>query len=145
MSVALRLAIFATCATLWVSGCLWLVLHFGFAKQTDFGPSPNPWEPLVMRVHGWMAVGGVFLLGWITAGHISERWTSRRNRVSGLALAAAAGVLVVTGYALYYTADRLHDTAAVMHELLGGGTILLALTHWWRNGRSRSARRSLSD
>jgi len=88
-----------------------------------------------MRVHGWVAVGAVFLLGWITAGHINERWASARNRVSGLALASIAGVLILTGYALYYTMERLHEIASVAHEVLGAAAILIALTHWRRNGR----------
>src|SRR5262245_54689520 len=111
MSPALRVATYVISAALWASGCVWLVLHFGFARQTQFGPIPNPWEPTLLHVHGWIAVSGVFLLGWISAGHIPERWTNGRNRVSGLLLIGTAAVLVVSGYALYYTIDRLHDIA----------------------------------
>lgn len=135
MSSALRRAIFATCTLLWVTGCAWLVTHFGFPRPTDFGPAPNPWEPAIMRVHGWLAVGGVFLLGWISAEHIGDRWRTAGNRVSGISLATLAAVLVVSGYALYYTTDRLHDIAAAVHEVLGGAVIAFALTHWRRKGR----------
>jgi len=135
-----RTVIFVTFATLWVSGCLWLVLHLGFAQQTQFGPSPNPWEPTVLRVHGWLAVGGVFLLGWISAAHIGERWTSRRRRDSGVFLATLAALLIVSGYALYYTTEHLHDIASTTHELVGAAAILIALTHWARDYRARSER-----
>jgi hypothetical protein len=138
MSRSLRLATFTLLATLWTSGCVWIVLHYAFAQRTDFGPTPNPWEPVVMRVHGWAAVGGVFLLGWIGSGHISERWFNRRNRTSGLWLMGSAAVLVISGYALYYTTDRLHDTAGVVHEIIGVAALLIALTHWRLNGRLRS-------
>jgi hypothetical protein len=140
MSTALRRAILTVCLLLWVSGCLWLVTHFGFPGRTDFGPGPNPWEPTIMQVHGWVAVGGVFLLGWISAEHIGEQWRMARNRNSGLSLASLAAALVLSGYALYYTTDRLHDFAATAHEVLGGAAILIALTHWRRNGRVRVGR-----
>ena len=130
MSTALRRAIYSICTLLWLSGSAWLAAHFGFPARTDFGPAPNPWEPGLLRLHGWLAVGAVFLLGWISAEHIGDRWRRSRNRVSGLWLAGFAAVLTLSGYALYYTADRLHDAAAVTHEVLGGLVIVFALVHW---------------
>lgn len=132
MSPALRATILTICALLWLSGAVWLALHFAFALQTQFGPLPNPWEPLVMRVHGLLAVGGVFLLGWMAASHLIERWGSGRKRLSGLVLAGSAALLVASGYALYYTTGALHEVASRAHECLGAASILAALTHWWR-------------
>jgi len=132
MPVALRLTLWTAFAALWASGCLWLALHLGLEKQTEFGPVPNPWEAPVMRIHGWLAVLGVFLLGWIAGNHVLDRWTARRNRNSGLMLAGAAALIVVSGYALYYTTDRLQSAAAVVHEVLGAAAILLGLLHWVR-------------
>src|SRR5437667_11647817 len=98
-----RTVIFVTFATLWVSGCLWLVLHLGFAQQTQFGPSPNPWEPTVLRVHGWLAVGGVFLLGWISAAHSGDRGTSRRGRHTRAFLGPLTALRIVSDDYLYRT------------------------------------------
>ena len=137
MSRALRGVIFAASALLWLSGVTWLVLHYGFASRTAFGPLPNPFEPVVMRVHGVLAVCGVFLLGWITAAHLPGRWGSGRNRISGLVLAASAVVLVVSGYALYYVTAAPHDLAAIIHEGLGALAVLAALVHWWRRRVAR--------
>ena len=128
----LRLAVYTAAALLWLSGVLWLVLHYAFAQAGPFGPLPNPWEAGVMRVHGVLAVGGVFLLGWITAAHVKERWPSERNRLSGLTLAAIAAVLVLSGYALYYTTGSPHEGAALVHEGLGVCALVAALAHWWR-------------
>jgi len=133
MSPALRAAILTLGALLWLSGAVWLVLHFAFAQQTQFGPLPNPWEAVVIRVHGVLAVGGVFLLGWIVGGHTIERWGSARNRLSGLALMGSAALLVSSGYALYYTTGTLHEVASRTHEWLGAASLLVALAHWWRN------------
>ena len=133
MSTGLRRAIYVVCSLLWVSGCVWLVAHYAFPTATEFGPAPNPWEPVLLRIHGWVAVSAVFLLGWITAEHISDRWRRSRNRVSGFSLAGLAVVLTASGYGLYYTTDRLHDVAAVGHEIVGAAAIVFAFAHWWRN------------
>ena|SRR5665213_1572279 len=142
MSTGLRVAIFATFGALWASGCYWLALNYFFAQATQFGPVQHPWAPTILRVHGWIAVATVFLLGWITARHVGDRWPQMHKRISGLAVASVAAILAITGYALYYTTDRLHDVAGVAHEIIGVAAILFALTHWRRyRPRRRSTRR----
>jgi hypothetical protein len=141
MSRALRICIYAVFGTLWVSGCYWLMLHYYFAQATDFGTLPHPWAAPILRLHGWFAVAGVFLLGWITARHVSDRWSQMIKRLSGLSMAGAAVALAFSGYALYYTTSRLHDMAAVIHEALGASAIMFALTHWRRYRPGPSARR----
>jgi hypothetical protein len=79
----------------------------------------------------------VFLLGWMTAGHVLERWGGARNRLSGLTLAATALVLTASGYALYYTTGSPHDLAALTHEALGVLAVLAALAHWLRRRAAR--------
>jgi hypothetical protein len=135
MSQRLRLALYLGTATLWLTGALWLVLHWFYAPRTAFGPLPHPWEPQLMRVHGLVAVAVVFLLGVVTTAHIAERWAGERRRRSGIALAALAALLVLSGYALYYTTDLAHGTASYIHEVLGVGALALALGHWLRAGR----------
>lgn len=137
MSTPLRRLTYAICTLLWLSGCAWLVAHYAFPAVTPFGPAPNPVEPVFLRIHGWLAVGTVFLFGWLTAEHISDRWYKSRNRASGLSLVGFAALLTLSGYGLYYTTDHLHDGAAVIHEVLGGVAIVFALVHW--RGKERSA------
>ncbi len=137
MSRALRAVLFASCALLWVSGAAWLVLHLAYQQPTPFGPLPNAWEPLLLKVHGLIAVIGVFLLGWVTADHLIERRKVGRHYRSGLVLAGTAALLVLSGYALYYTTGPLNEVAARTHEWLGVASLLAALAHWWRTGPSR--------
>ena len=54
------------------------------------------------------------------------------NRPSGLWLLGLASVLVLSGYALYYTTGRLQAGAALVHEWLGLVAIIAALAHWRR-------------
>jgi len=130
----------ATFGLLWLTGCYWLILHFFFARPSDFGPVQHPWSPLILRNHGWIAVAGGFLLGWVSAGHVNERWSQGVKRVSGISMATLAAVLVLTGYALYYTTDRIHDAAGFVHEILGGAAIVFALVHWRRYRIARRPR-----
>ena len=129
----IRATLYAVGALLWVSGALWLVLHYVFPQSTAFGPLPNPWEAPLMRVHGLIAVCAVFLIGWMMAAHVTARWASERNRRSGLVLAGAALLLVLSGYALYYTTGAPHDGAAIAHQVVGVLSLAAALGHWWRN------------
>ena len=85
-----------------------------------------------MHTHGLIAVCGVFLIGWMTAAHVTTRWASDRNRRSGFALAGTALLLVFSGYALYYTTGAPHDAAALVHEIIGTLSPVAAFAHWWR-------------
>ena len=129
----LRGLIYAVGALLWLSGAAWLVLHYVFPQASAFGPLPNPWEAPLMRAHGLVAVCGVFLIGWMTAAHVTARWSSDRNRRSGLTLGLTALLLVFSGYALYYTTGTPHDGAGLLHEVIGVLAPAAALAHWWRN------------
>ena len=132
MSRTLRLTVFTLGALLWLSGVLWLVAHVFLAQQNSWGPLPNKWEPVLLHLHGLLAVGGVFLLGWLVAAHLSGRWRNERRRYSGFLLAGSAALLVVSGYALYYTIGALHGAASWVHECLGVAAVFAALPHWWR-------------
>ena len=133
LSRPLRAAIYGVAALLWLSGAIWLGLHHAFPQASAFGPLPNPWEAPLMRVHGLIAVCGVFLIGWMTAAHVTARWSSERNRRSGLALGGTALLLVLSGYALYYATGSPHDAAGLLHEAIGLLSPAAALAHWWRN------------
>jgi hypothetical protein len=132
MSRRTRAAILSVCTLLWLTGVLWLIAHWFFPDRNEFGALPNAWEAPLMRLHGLIAVAAVFAFGWVGAGHIVARWSAARNRLSGLWLLGFAALLVVSGYALYYSTDGLHATAAAVHEWLGLVAIFAALAHWLR-------------
>jgi hypothetical protein len=136
MTAGLRTSVFSVCTLLWVSGVAWLVLHLMFQSRNEFGPLPHPWEAALMRVHGVLAVAGVFLLGWLGAGHVLERWRQARSRASGWTLLGWTVLLVVSGYALYYTVGPVHAGSAWVHEWLGAAAIIVALAHWLRIRRT---------
>lgn len=136
MSRGLRAAVYSVGALLWASGIAWLVLHLRFEPRNEFGALPHPGEAILMRVHGLVGVAAVFLLGWVGAGHVLECWRRSRNRPSGWTLLGCAALLVLTGYALYYTTGPFHAYSGWIHEWLGASVIIAALAHWTKIRRT---------
>lgn len=140
MSRGLRYAVFAVFGVVWLTGCLWLILHQFFAKAGPFGVARHPWESPTMLLHGILAVGSTYLLGWISAHHVIDSWGQGRRRLGGGALAAVLAVLTVSGFALFFISDdywqRINANA---HELLGLGVTVIALQHWY-GARKNGAR-----
>jgi hypothetical protein len=119
-----------------------------------------------MRLHGAAAFAGLFTLGVLAGTHIPRgwrisaphagskerrhaatprddhaatpspprRWVSQRG--TGLALCAMAGVLVLTGYLLYYFAPEAWRPALGWTHA-GVGVAMLALVLFHRRARSR--------
>lgn len=130
MSGALRRLTYGICGALWLSGCAWLLLHYLLPHRSEFGLVPNPAEPQLLKLHGWVAVSGVFLTGWLGAAHMGPRWSQWRLRPSGLVLALTAGILVLSGYGLYYTSDPVHASVSLLHQIVGAAAVVMALLHW---------------
>jgi len=130
MSRGLRAVVLVVAGLLWLSGAAWMLAHYLFPGHNEFGPLPNSLEAPLMRLHGLIAVVGVFVFGWLGASHMAARWSAWAGRPSGLWLLGCAITLIVSGYALYYTTGALHAAAAVLHECLGLATLGVALVHW---------------
>jgi uncharacterized membrane protein len=131
MPPTLRVAVKTAAALLWLSGCIWLVLHFFFAEQGEFGVGPNRWEATTLRVHGVVAILAVFLFGWMVSRHVVDAWRQPKNKMSGVAFVCIVGALCLSGYALYYLAsESAHASFAVVHEVIGALAIGIAFIHW---------------
>lgn len=116
---------------LWVSGCVWLILDRYLATRTEFGATPHPWAAPTLTLHGILAVVSMYLLGWISARHVTHWWPRRRRRLSGGVLAGFMGLLAVSGFALFFLSDdRPLHAAAIAHDVLGVAVIATAIQHW---------------
>ena len=132
MPVALRVTTYVVFTVLWLSGCIWLVLHEFFATQGEFGTVQHPWEPALLLMHGVIAVFAVYVLGWLTARHITEKLEQSRRLVSGFALLVLLFVLSISGFALFFlTDDRVRAWSSDLHEILGLTITLFAVEHWF--------------
>jgi hypothetical protein len=105
-----RRALYLAGAALLVTGGLWLLIHYSVGAGA--GELPHPLEAWCLSVHGLAAFAGLFVLGVLAAGHIPQGWRlSHRQewpmqRLTGLWLCVLAGLLVATGYLLYYFAPE---------------------------------------
>lgn len=105
---------------MFLTGLAWLALHYLFRPHGEFGDTVNPFEPWALRVHGLAVLLGLFLYGSLLRPHMIRAWQIRRNRVSGVIVTAIIGVLSLTGYLLYYSADeRVRPFVSLTHWIIG--------------------------
>jgi len=116
---------------LWLSGCGWLLLHYYGRVQGAFGPETNPAEPWLMRLHGLALIPALLGIGGMFVVHIPKGWTHARQRVAGVALCTILGILILSGYLLYYLGDEdARSWASVAHWMVGLGLPAIFLWHW---------------
>ncbi|WP_138380022.1 hypothetical protein [Luteithermobacter gelatinilyticus] len=122
--------VYGVVALLFISGALWLVFHYFVRVEGMFGPVPHPFEPWLMKLHGLLAMLALILFGWYWGMHIQRWWKTGRSRKTGFLMVAVAGVLISTGYLLYYAGDEtLRQWAGYIHWGLGLATPLLLFCH----------------
>jgi len=116
-------------AGLWLSGVVWLGLHYFARQQTEFGPAPHAAEHWVLAAHGLFAFAGLWTFGMLWSGHIVAAWKTGRHRLSGVATASTMLVLIVTGYLLYYAGgDETRPVLSALHWAIG---LVLPATYLW--------------
>ncbi len=119
-----RLALYVTGAILVLTGVASAWLHYLVDESTA-----TPANALLMKIHGAAAMPALLLLGALLP-HVAWGWRLAHNRASGIALLALNGVLIVTGYFLYYAGDDvLRQSAGVIHLVLGAVLAVLLPTH----------------
>jgi hypothetical protein len=129
-----RLALFVTGTLLLLTGVVWLAIHYSIGGGA--GELPHPIETWTLRLHGLAAFAGLFVLGVLAAAHIPQGWrlSHRRRwvgqRTSGVWLCMLAGLLVLTGYALFYFANEtVRPTLGWAHSLVGVAIAVLIASH----------------
>jgi hypothetical protein len=134
-----ELAVYAVFGVLWLSGAVWLALRYFLRSKAEFGELPHPLEPWAIRLHALAAFASLWLLGQLWIVHLVPSWRAHR-RSSGIVLGVIAGVLVATGYLLYYASgDTTRAIVSLAHWTLGLALPLPLLLHALRH-RSRRLR-----
>jgi len=102
--------------TLWATGSMWLLA--------------SDWQSVAMRIHGAAAMGFLMAYGALLLHHVPLGWKQQRERVTGAILVAVNGILILTGWGLYYFVDRaLRDWTGKLHWILGLGLPVLIFIH----------------
>jgi hypothetical protein len=133
-------AVYLATAALVISGAIWLVLHYFMVKQGEFGPTPHPAEPWMLRIHGAAAMAALIVYGSLLPIHVRRAWAVRRNVVLGISVICFMLLLTVTGYLLYYAAsEELRPIISAAHWILG---LAVPLLLWWHvaSGHGASAK-----
>lgn len=129
-SVGLRRSFALAGFTLWLSGAAWLIAHYFLQHRGPFGPQPSASEPTWLAIHGAAAFAVIWLLGWITGTHVPAVWPRRSRQASGIALLVIAGLLILSGYLLYYViGDATRHLLSLLHWIIGLAALPVFFIH----------------
>jgi len=138
LSRARQRALYAVVGAVWATGILWLFFHYFLLRQGQFGFEPNPLEIWWLRLHGAAAFVTLWFGGLLWVVHLRPGLKQAKWRKSGILLLIAFGVLVASGYLLYYgSGDGLRDWVALLHWLIGSAVVVPLLIHVVRARRFR--------
>jgi hypothetical protein len=108
-------ALYLSVLALWLSGMVWKLL-----SQT----------PLWMRIHGAAAMAFLIMFGTLLMGHVPAGWREDRQRFSGSSLISLCGILIVTGWILYYSGNEtIRQWTSLVHWGIGVGLPILIYLH----------------
>ena len=133
-----RWLLYAIGIGLWLSGALWLTFHYLFMRTGEFGPTPHPSEIWWLKIHGAFAFASIWMFGLLWGIHVSKALPFPRRKGSGISLVAGFGLLIVTGYLLYYVGnDSARSVVSVVHWAIGLASPSLFFLHRARPGKRK--------
>jgi hypothetical protein len=136
-----KTAIYGVLGALWLSGALWLPVHFFLRQHGEFGDVPNPLEHWLIVAHGAGAFAALWLGGWMWRAHVTPWRRIGLRRRSGTTLLWIGGVLIVSGYLLYYAPGELPRACiSPLHWVVGLVAVAALLVHALRSERYRIER-----
>jgi hypothetical protein len=103
-----------------LSGALWLLFEWKVRVAGEFGEERHPLQAWWLKLHGAAAMGFLVMFGTLLRGHIAGGWRRGRRRTSGGSMTALSGVLILTGYGLYYAgSETLRPWISAVHWIVG--------------------------
>lgn len=102
---------------LFISGAAWGYFNYLSPRSEDFEQAA---KSLSMKIHGAMAMATLVLIGAMLTTHVRFSWRANRNRFNGTLFLTTLGILIVTGYGLYYAGnERLRAWTSWIHLAVG--------------------------
>jgi hypothetical protein len=124
------------------SGLSWIGAQLWLGDGGSFGESPSPLARWSMQVHGAAAMLVLVVLGTLLPGHVQRAWRTGRSRWTGAAMLGLNGLLIASGYALYYAGgEGVRAIVSPLHWIAGLGLPALLVWHLWEGGPRRAKRR----
>jgi cytochrome c biogenesis protein CcdA len=128
-------------SALLLTGAAWLLLHHFGQVEGEFGPEINPLEPWMLRLHGLALIPALLGFGGLFIAHIPKGWRDHRQRWIGLGLTSLVGLLIITGYLLYYAGgDDFRGWVSLIHWVMGLAVPLLFIWHYARRHDAQRGR-----
>ena len=125
-----RLVVYAVGLGVWLSGGLWLLFHYFFVQQGEFGPTVHPLEPWWLRLHGAFGFAALWMFGLLWGIHITKAWPYERRRWSGSIVTGIFLWLIITGYLLYYAGgENTRSIISLLHWTVGLGSPIAFVWH----------------
>ena len=113
-----RFGLYAAFAVLFATGAVWLIADN--LKDSDSGEFWQRVAADLLAIHGGAAMVTLLLLGALIPVHVQRAWRGRLNRVTGIVMASANGVLIVTAFGLYYAgSDVFRSWISDVHIAVG--------------------------
>lgn len=133
-----RWGFYTVAAGVWLTGGLWLLFHYFFVQQGEFGVQTHPLEPWWLKLHGAFAFAAIWIFGLLWGIHITVAWPLPRRRWSGASLTGVFFWLTVSGYLLYYVAgDSARSVISLLHWTVG---LACPVALFWHRIRKRKRR-----
>lgn len=114
-----RRLLYTATALLWITGVVWLILHYYFNTPLQFETRSSSLEPMMIKIHGLAAMLFLIMTGSLMM-HIRRGLALKLNLLSGVSMIGLCGILTLTAWMLYYcSADAWRSNASIVHSLLG--------------------------
>ena len=123
-----------------VSGLIWLAAHWAMPSEQQLATDTaqiNAKLAMCMqlkywsiRVHTFVALVVLIVIGSLIPAHILARWPLKRNIWSGVVNIAAFIVLTLTGYMLWYVSEGgIKQWATWLHWVIGMALPIVLAVH----------------
>jgi cation transport ATPase len=137
-----KIALYSALAATFATGAAWTWLHYITARNDDLISSPG--QSWMLKLHGGFAMAVLVLFGTLLPMHVKLAWNAHRNRPNGITLLTVFGILIATGYGLYYLGnERLRSWTSMIHIVIGIALPIFIVVHIWRGRATRRDRRAL--
>lgn len=112
---------------LWGSGALWLPIEW--FKDPELGGARTLLQTVSMKVHGAAMLGYLAMLGSLFT-HIRRGTALKANRISGFSTLALNGILLISGWLLYYASEEaFRQWSSTIHWAIGLASLPLLCGH----------------
>lgn len=125
-----RAFVYSASALTFLTGAAWLIAHTWMRIEGEFGDLPHPLERSSLLLHGAFAMLFLMTFGSLVRGHIRAGWKSGRSRLSGTTMIVTSGLLIVSGWCLYYVGDdAVRSLISGLHWVVGLAGPLIVVAH----------------